>query len=283
MAAGLTVMTASLAAAQDEAAFKTLPEWDVVPVAHRGLAPGYPENTMAAFRNVIERGLTVIEVDLRGTADGEVVIMHDETVDRTTDGSGAVGELTYAEIATLDAGSYADPKFAGEKVPTYAEVLDLAKDEGIVLLLDIKESPTLDRERIVRLTEERNALLNVIGGVRSVEDLRTFRSLNPNIRLLGFIPEPEAIDAFAAAGIDIIRLWPRWINGEEIPASCEGRSGCLVERVHALGKPVWSTTNEAGREELFALMQLGVNGFLTDVPDEMSALMDDIEAFRAGN
>lgn len=263
-----------------------LPEWDVVAVAHRGLAPGLPENTMAAFEDVVARGLSVIEIDLRGTADGEVVVMHDETVDRTTDGTGAVAELTWTEVAALDAGSHAGEAFAGEGVPRYEDVLRFAKENGVVLLLDIKESPTLDREAIVRMTEVQDALLNVIGGVRSVEDLATFRALNPNIRLLGFIPDPGAIEPFAAAGIDIVRLWPQWVRGEDserrgaITGACAGRAGCLVEQVHALGLPVWSTTNEAGYDELLTLMQLGVNGFLTDVPDEMAALIADVEAAR---
>ncbi len=139
-AALLAALFAPPALAQSDmtqADLAALPDWDVVLVAHRGLAPGLPENTLAAFQDVVSRGVRVIEVDLRGTADGEVVVMHDETVDRTTDGVGDVTTLTLAEVKALDAGSYAGAEFAGERVPTYEEALAFAQDYGVVLLLDI--------------------------------------------------------------------------------------------------------------------------------------------------
>ncbi|MCC6983844.1 MAG: glycerophosphodiester phosphodiesterase family protein [Bauldia sp.] len=269
------------AKAQDAVPLETLPIWDVVLVAHRGLSAGYPENTLAAFNNVIGQGVKVIEIDLRGTKDGEIVILHDDTVDRTTNGTGNVGDLTLAEIRALDAGYKTGPEFAGQLVPTFAEVLDLATSSSIMLLLDIKLSPTLDREMVVRMVEDHDAALNVIAGVRSLDDLRLFRSYNPNIRTLGLIPEIADIEAFAQGGVDMIRLWPEWINGAELPAECNGVPTCLVERVHALNKPVWSTTGELGRAELIELIRLGVNGMLTDLPDVLDTLLDDIEAARA--
>ncbi|NDJ62971.1 MAG: hypothetical protein GYB67_17760 [Chloroflexi bacterium] len=245
------------------------PDWDVVLVGHRGLSPGFPENTMAAFRNSIELGVDVIELDLRGTSDGEVVILHDSTVDRTTDGTGTVTEMTLEEVRALDAGSYVSPEFAGERIPTYEEVLELVQGTGVMLLLDIKISPVLDKERIIRLTEEYDAVMDVIVGVRSVEDLREFRALNPNVRTLGFIPGIMSIDEFADAGIDIIRLWPRWINADQ-------RLVSYVQDVRGL--PVWSTANDAPREELDLLIRQGVNGILTDLPEVMAQLLADIDA-----
>lgn len=279
IAAGL--IAASAAQAQTTENLAGLPAWDVVLVAHRGLAPDYPENTMAAFQNVIDRGVGVIEIDLRGTADGRVIIMHDETVDRTTDGTGAVSDLTFEQIRALDAGSHAGAQFAGERVPTYEEVLQLAKHSGVMLLLDIKESPSLNREMVVRITEQYDAALNVIAGVRSLEDLAYFRSLNPNIRTLGFIPSPESIDAFADAGVNAIRLWPYWINGDRIPAACNGDHHCLIDQVAERGLPVWSTAGEAGRVELLELIRLGVSGILTDLPAVLDELLEDIDTFRA--
>ncbi|MBD3625387.1 MAG: glycerophosphodiester phosphodiesterase family protein [Rhodobacteraceae bacterium] len=286
-AAALSFALSVPAAAQSDLDPAALPDWDVVLVAHRGLAPGLPENTMAAFEDVIARGVGVIEIDLRGTRDGEVVVMHDETVDRTTDGTGTVTEMTLAEIRALDAGIYAGDAYAGQQVPTFEEVLKLAKASGTVLLLDIKLSDTLDRKRIVRLVEQNGALLNVIAGVRSLDDLAEIRGLNPNIRTLGFIPNPGAVEEFAAAGVEIIRLWPQWIageprkEGEVMPADCEGVENCLVNKVHALNRPVWSTAGAAGREELTGLIEAGVNGILTDVPDVMATLLSDIEAMKA--
>ena len=160
-------------AASSWAAASEWPEWNIAFIAHRGgIIPGYPENTLAAFRQAIKHGAEVIEIDLRGTKDGEVVIVHDETLDRTTNGKGKITDYTLTELKKLDAGG-------GERIPTYEEVLQLVSGTGVKLLLDIKESPLLDKRKVARLTED--------------------------------------IEPFAQAGVDIIRLWPKWIM--PIPSS----------------------------------------------------------------
>ncbi len=240
------------------------PEWTVAFVAHRGgIVAGYPENTMAAFRQAIKHGAEVIEIDLRGTRDGEIVIMHDATLDRTTNGKGRVTDYTLAELKKLDAGG-------GECIPTYEEVLQLVAATGVKLLLDIKESPLLDKRKVVRLAEKYDAALDVIVGPRNLDDLRAFRALNPNLRTLGFVASVRDIEPFAQAGVDIIRLWPEWIAAD--PG--------LVKKVHQLGKPVWTTANDAPREELEKLISLGVNGILSDLPDVMSRLLADMKKAR---
>jgi glycerophosphoryl diester phosphodiesterase len=236
-------------AGQDEAT--RCPDWAVLNIAHRGgIVPGHAENTLAAYRRSISIGVDVIEIDLRGTRDGEIVILHDETLDRTTDGSGNVTDHTLAELNQLDAGN-------GESVPSYADVLELVADSGVKLLLDIKISPALDKQKVVRLTERHNAVLDVIAGVRTLGDLQEFRQLNPNIRTLGFIKQAADIDEFVAGGVDIIRLWPDWIAADPD----------LVDRVHALGKPVWTTAGDAPLEALQKLVCAGVNGVLHDFPE----------------
>jgi glycerophosphoryl diester phosphodiesterase len=230
----------------------------VVNVAHRGgIVPGTPENTLAAFRQAIAHGAQVIEIDLRGTKDGAIVVMHDATVDRTTNGHGRVSDLTRAEVQALDAGR-------GERVPTYEDVLALVNGRGVQLLLDIKEGPSLDKREVVRLTHLYGATLDVIVGPRSVEDLRAFQALDPNLRTLGFIARPDDLDAFIAAGVHIIRLWPDWI----------ARDPGLVSRVHGLGRPVWTTAGQAGAEQLQELLARGVNGVLTDDPALLRELLE---------
>jgi glycerophosphoryl diester phosphodiesterase len=189
--------------------------------------------------------------------------MHDETLDRTTNGRGKVTDHTLAELKKLDAGT-------GERIPTYEEVLKLVAGTGVKLLLDIKESPVLDKRRVVRLTEKYNAELNVIVGPRNLDDLRAFHSLNPNLRTLGFIRTVADIEPFVQAGVDIIRLWPKWIHAN--PA--------LVAKVHQLGKPVWTTANDAPREELEKLIKLGVNGILSDLPEVMKSALGDLRKAR---
>ena len=99
----------------------------VANVAHRGASGDYPENTLLAFEKALEIGVDEIELDLHSTKDGHLVVMHDATVDRTTDGTGAIAELTLAEIKALDAGSSFDERFRDERVPTWEEALDLVQ------------------------------------------------------------------------------------------------------------------------------------------------------------
>ena len=247
------------------------------------MVAGFPENTLAAYCKSIEMGFSAIEIDLRATADGHIVVIHDDTVDRTTSGCGKVSELTLADIRSLDAGSHAGPEFADQKVPTFEEVLDAVRGSGTKLVLDIKPGPLLDHRRIVRLTEQYGAILDVIVGPRSIADLRDFKRLNPNLRTLGLVPGEEfgppdhdAVEEFARSGADIIRLWPPWIFSDRDQTTGDETSG-LVERMHQLGKPVWTTAAvlyrdidpERPRDDLAELVRLGVNGILTDIPETL--------------
>jgi glycerophosphoryl diester phosphodiesterase len=95
----------------------------VIVVAHRGCSDTAPENTLAAFRRAVEEGADMIELDARMSRDGELVVIHDRTVQRTTDGRGAVDALTLGELQHLDAGSWFSRRFAGERIPTLRQVL----------------------------------------------------------------------------------------------------------------------------------------------------------------
>ncbi|WP_050180249.1 glycerophosphodiester phosphodiesterase family protein [Domibacillus robiginosus] len=123
-------------------AFSRYPENTLVqrPIvaAHRGIPSLAPENTMAGYRLSYELGADLIETDVQRTKDGEIIIMHDYTVDRTTDGTGNVKDLTLAEIQSLDAGSYFSEQFAGEQVPTFREFLQAFKGKDVILLVELK-------------------------------------------------------------------------------------------------------------------------------------------------
>ncbi len=127
-------------------------------VAHRGLLRHSPENTLANFRACLELRLG-FEFDVSRTSDGHLVCIHDNTVDRTTNGTGQVAALTLAEIRKLDAGSWFDSKFAGEKVPTVDEVLRLIADykqHDVLIAVDLK-SENAGRD-VVRLAEKHKVL-----------------------------------------------------------------------------------------------------------------------------
>ena len=117
--------------------------------AHRGFSEKYPENTMEAFRAALEIGADEIETDVRVTADGELVLMHDERVDRTTDGTGKVCEMTLEELKKLDAGVKKSAEFAGARIPTLRELLELCKSHPTLTLdIELKEYPTEGREAL---------------------------------------------------------------------------------------------------------------------------------------
>jgi glycerophosphoryl diester phosphodiesterase len=229
----------------------------VVFVAHRGNVPGYPENTMAAFTEAAKSGIALIELDLRGTRDGQIVVIHDATLDRTTNGKGRVADFTLEELKRLDAGQ-------GEKIPAFEEVLQLLSGTAVKLLLDIKEGPGLDKKKVVGMIENRNALLNVIVGPRSIADLQTFKALNPNLRTLGFIPGIDDIDPFVVAGIDIIRLWSKWVDANPQ----------LIVKCHELNRPVWVMTQDFTRTEFEKLIKYGVDGIISDPSDAHSLFGD---------
>jgi glycerophosphoryl diester phosphodiesterase len=107
---------------------------------HRGYSAGAPENTLAAFRKAREIGGSGItcETDLAVTKDGELVLLHDETVDRTTDGHGLIRNMTYEEVVQLDAGRWFSESFAGERIPLLRDALELARELGIIYQLELK-------------------------------------------------------------------------------------------------------------------------------------------------
>ena len=109
-------------------------------VAHRGASREAPENTVAAFRLALDAGAPAVEGDVQRTRDGRLVVIHDQTVERTTDGRGAVGSFLFEDLRRLDAGRWFAPEFAGERVPSLDEVLDLMRDRAPVLL-EIKHGP----------------------------------------------------------------------------------------------------------------------------------------------
>ena len=103
----------------------------IVRVAHRGASAQYPENTLLAFRRAIEQGVDALEIDIRSTADDELIVMHDPTLERTTNGHGNVRTQNLQEIRQLDAGQ-------GEKVPLLQEVIQMAREAQIRLCVEIK-------------------------------------------------------------------------------------------------------------------------------------------------
>jgi glycerophosphoryl diester phosphodiesterase len=152
-------------------------------IAHRGFSGRAPENTVAAIREAIEIGADMAEIDVTLTADNRVVVIHDETLQRTTNDSGNVAEHDFDEIRSLDAGSWFAPQFAGEKVPTLSEVLDLVKGQ-ILLNVEIK-SEAVDRgisDKVAAAIKERGMTDQVIVSSFSPTALEQMHAVAPEIR-----------------------------------------------------------------------------------------------------
>ena len=107
-------------------------------IAHRGASGNAPENTLAAFRKAIALGASFIETDLQLSRDARFVAIHDATVNRTTNGQGAVHDMTLADLRKLDAGSWFGSEFSGERIPTLEEILEFSKKNDVVFYLEIK-------------------------------------------------------------------------------------------------------------------------------------------------
>ena len=228
-------------------------------VAHRGLAEGVPENTLAAFRQSIARSVAVIEVDVRVTKDGRLVILHDPTLDRTTDCSGSVSTFTLARLKACDAGW---PTHRGERVPTLGEAIALVRDGPARLLLDIKPGTPLDK--VIDELRSSHAEAKVILGLRRAADVAHARTALPGVAILAFTPKASDAPAFARAGANIIRIWSDWVGAD--PAA--------VARTRALGPEVWIMVgrhlpaNPADWRQLHArMLASGPQGLITDRPE----------------
>jgi glycerophosphoryl diester phosphodiesterase len=150
-------------------------------VAHRGYSAIAPENTLPALAAGALAGATLIEFDVRTTADGVPMVIHDRTVDRTTDGTGHVWELTLDEIRALDAGSWFSPAYAGVRVPLLAEVLDLLRESQV--LLEIKPPATLEQVKVILETvADRGLLDRTVVQSFDPDVVRLVREAAPDIR-----------------------------------------------------------------------------------------------------
>lgn len=230
-------------------------------VAHRGSSADRPENTLASTRRAIEVGATAVEVDVRTTKDGVLVLSHDATLEHATNGSGKINDKTLAEIQQLDAGTNFNPKFAGERVPTLAQVLTLCKDK-IDVLLDLKENGDDYDRKVADLVKTHGDPKRIIVGARSVEQAKRFRKLLPQARQLGLIEKPEEIEAYAAAGVEMIRLWPKWLTDTS-----------LVERVRQTGAKLHLNGTTGTAEEIAPLLKHRPDSLSSDDPARLIATL----------
>jgi glycerophosphoryl diester phosphodiesterase len=229
--------------------------------AHRGASAIAPENTIAAFRAAAEQGAKWVELDVALSADGELIVIHDDSVDRTSSGKGNLGKLTAAQIATLDGGSWFNPNYAGERIPTLGAVIQALGEFALNINVEIKQHP--HHQSLDQL-------------VNAVHAEITRRPAHMQIMISSF--DPECLKAMhrLAPDLELAMLWDRvpdnWeallaqIPATSIHAHFKGLSIGLLEQTAAKGIKVraWTSNDPL---ELVSFWRAGLTGVITDNPE----------------
>jgi len=234
--------------------------------AHRGDVAAAPENTIPAFTSAVAKGAPQIEFDVNMSSDGHLVIMHDATVDRTTDGTGKVTDLTLAELRALDSGSWFGPEFAGTRIPTLRETLEAIPD-GILCNVHLKNDAEV-AVKAARLIQEMGRLEDCFLAT-TLENIAAARAAVPAIKVCNMSrragDRAAYIDDTIEHGCDFIQLHQR-----------EGHDNLAAEvkKLKEHGVTVnWFGANEAPLIKL--LHEAGVDYILTDVLDLAMATIGD--------
>lgn len=234
--------------------------------AHRGAAGDAPENTMAAFRLALEQGADGIELDIQMSKDGELIVIHDETLDRTTDGSGLVVSRTAEELRALDAAKLM-PAYRGERLPLLREVLDFLQPTGLELNIELKNGIVL----YGGMEEKAVALVHEYG----MADRVIFSSFNHYslVKLADLAPEIERAILYTAG------LYEPWNYALLIGASAlhpyfYSVYPEIVQGAHAAGVKVrpYTVDDEATMRRMLAC---GVDGIITNYPARLKAVMEE--------
>jgi glycerophosphoryl diester phosphodiesterase len=214
-------------------------------IGHRGARAYEPENTLSSFRKAIELGVDAVELDVRQTKDLELIVMHDPAVDKTTNGKGAVKDLTLQQIKKLDAAK-------GERIPTLGEALDFI-DKKVKILVELKE--TGYEEKVVEAIRERGLEKNVIVVSFHEDALRKMRTLDSEIET-GLIYATHKNPVKAGLELKVQYLLPlyRFVHAANVQKAHENELKVIV----------WTINTAA---EVEAYVKKGVDGIASDKPD----------------
>ena len=240
-------------------------------IAHRGASGHAPENTLAAFQRAVELGARFIETDLHVTRDGRFVAIHDDTVERTTNGSGEVHDFTLDELRRADAGLWFDRDFMGERVPTLEEILEFSRNNDVVFYLELKYAAMkgMDHALTAALRKAESAPRTVVISFDAAL-LAPLRRIDPSV-MMGLLVE-EATPGCIQAALDL--------GARQLCPKSAGVSPKLVGQAHRADLQVvaW-TVNTA--EEMREMIAVGVDGIMTDFPDRLRAVVEDSETRKS--
>lgn len=234
-------------------------------VAHRGASAYAPENTIAAFRKAIEIGVDCIELDVHICKSGEIIVMHDPTLDRTTDLSGKISETPLEEIKRADAGAWFDEGFSGEPVPTLEEALNFIGERAITVV-EIKDKWIADQVlETIRKADATERVVVISFHPEALDGIRRGGSSIPTGLLIGESPEDEITQAMrfiktaAEVGAGMISLNHNLIRPR------------LAYEIRRRGFGLWAwTVDEINR--MRELVRIGVMGITSNRPDLLNQI-----------
>lgn len=239
----------------------------IVRVAHRGASARYPENTLLALQQAVDQGVDALEIDIHRTADGELVIIHDSTLERTTNGLGSVHAHSLQEIRQLDAGQ-------GEKVPLLREVIQLAHEAQIRLCVEIKGAVEMEElaiaEAVVRLLEATDFLSQAILTSFSPGVLLRARALNMELSTMldpspqdGSLTPRQICSQVLQAGANCLSYDFRFLTAE------------IARQCQLAGLALWPWDPD-DPQDIEQVLRLGVPGIMTNRPDVLNEVLNGV-------
>lgn len=231
-------------------------------IAHRGYRAKYPENTLAAFLAAKHAGAHMIELDVTLSRDSQLVVIHDETLDRTTNGSGWVKKHTFDELILLDAGAWFDPAFKGEKIPLLDQVLDAVKG-SLNVNIEIKsgsnefqQAGDVIETKVLELVKNKKMESEVIISSFDWGILENIRNMDDMIAIALLSEHQNDV---------LLTAWCRWLNAFSWNPDYRVLSKDQVDDMHEIGVKVFPYTVNT-KKEIDVLVDMGVDGVITDDP-----------------
>jgi|WetSurMetagenome_2_1015567.scaffolds.fasta_scaffold79153_2 glycerophosphoryl diester phosphodiesterase len=251
-------------------------KYSIVRQAHRGFSGLYPENTMLSFRKAIEEGTEFLEMDLHLTKDRKVIIIHDETYDRTTNGTGWVWDMDLKDVKNLDAGQ-------GEKIPTLLEIIDFARPIDIRLCLELKfEHNTSDPSRaepeametaaeVIKILRQTNFLDSVVVTSFSANVLKRVKEIEPR---LSIVLTPSPYDG---------SLSPKQVMDQVVPCAnvaayyYKSIDKAFMDEARLAGITIWAWDPDKP-EDILRMINLGVSAVESNRPDILNKVLSEIHS-----
>jgi glycerophosphoryl diester phosphodiesterase len=239
--------------------------------AHRGFSFIAPENTIPAFKKAFELGADGIELDVQLSADGEVMVIHDTNLERTSNGVGKVSDHTLSSLKKLDAGSWFSKEYKGVSIPTLGEVFSLIS-KNIVINVELKSNP----DQVIDLPAKVTSLIKELGNQERVlissfkiEMIKEIQQLLPEVKI-GLLAQPSIL------GFKTRNQIAKTLPHDALHPFFRDVSSRMIKRYNKTGKRIHAYTVNK-EEHMRKLFEMGVHGIFTDHPDIAMRIRAEVE------